>query len=75
LSDFLDWVGRETGKRIVYASPQALQVARGVVLRGSIGELDPESALTAVLSTTELRRFATQDDSIGLELAPAAEPR
>ncbi|HET9447904.1 MAG TPA: FecR domain-containing protein [Steroidobacteraceae bacterium] len=75
LSDFVEWVGRETGKRIAYASPQALQVARGVVLRGSIGELDPESALTAVLSTTELRRFATQDDSIGLELAPPAEPR
>jgi ferric-dicitrate binding protein FerR (iron transport regulator) len=75
LSDFLDWVGRETGKRIVYASPQVLQVARGVVLRGSIGELDPESALTAVLSTTDLRRFATRDDSIGLELAPPAEPR
>jgi ferric-dicitrate binding protein FerR (iron transport regulator) len=75
LSDFLDWVGRETGKRIVYASPRALQAAQGVVLRGSIGGLDPESALTAVLSTTDLRRFPTQDDSIGLELAPPAEPR
>ena len=75
LSDFLDWVGRETGKRIVYASPRALQVAQGVVLRGSIVGLDPESALAAVLSTTDLRRFATQDDSIGLELAPPAEPR
>jgi ferric-dicitrate binding protein FerR (iron transport regulator) len=75
LSDFLDWMGRETGKRIVYASPQALQVAQGVVLRGSIGGLDPESALAAVLSTTDLRRFATQDDSVGLELTTPAEPR
>lgn len=75
LSDFLDWVGRETGKRIVYSSPRAQQVAQGVVLRGSIGGLDPESALAAVLSTTDLRRFATQDDSIGLELATPAEPR
>ena len=75
LSDFLDWIGRETGKRIVYASPQALQVAQGVVLRGSISGLDPESALAAVLSTTDLRRFATQDDSIGLELATPVESR
>jgi ferric-dicitrate binding protein FerR (iron transport regulator) len=69
LSDFLDWVARETGKRIVYASPGALQVAQSVVLRGSIGGLDPESALVPVLSTTDLRRFATQDGSIGIELA------
>jgi ferric-dicitrate binding protein FerR (iron transport regulator) len=73
LSDFLDWVARETGKRIVYASPRALEVARGVVLRGSIGGLDPESAVSPVLSTTDLRRFATQDDSIGIELVPPAE--
>jgi hypothetical protein len=45
------------------------------VLRGSIGGLDPQSALEAVLSTTDLRRFATQDDSIGLELTPPAESR
>lgn len=69
LSDFLDWVARETGKRIVYASPRALEVAQTVVLRGSIGGLDPESALVPVLSTTDLRRFATQDGSIGIELA------
>ena len=76
LSDFLDWVARETGKRIVYASPRALQVAQSVVLRGSIGSLDPESALVPVLSTTDLRRFTTQDGSIGIELAaPAAANR
>jgi ferric-dicitrate binding protein FerR (iron transport regulator) len=69
LSDFLDWVARETGKRIVYASPRALQVAQSVTLRGSIAGLDPESALVPVLSTTDLRRFATQDGSIGIELA------
>jgi ferric-dicitrate binding protein FerR (iron transport regulator) len=69
LSDFLDWVARETGKRIVYASPRALQVAQSVVLRGSIGGLDPQSALVPVLSTTDLRRFTTQDGSIGIELA------
>jgi ferric-dicitrate binding protein FerR (iron transport regulator) len=73
LSDFLDWVARETGKRIVYASPRALQVAQSVVLRGSIGSLDPESALVPVLSTTDLRRFTTQDGSIGIELATPAD--
>jgi ferric-dicitrate binding protein FerR (iron transport regulator) len=75
LSDFLDWVARETGKRIVYATPQALDAARGVVLRGSIGNLDPESALAPVLSTTELRRFETDATSIGIELTAQVEAR
>jgi ferric-dicitrate binding protein FerR (iron transport regulator) len=75
LSDFLDWVSRETGKRIVYASPRALQVAQSVVLRGSIGGLDAESAVSPVLSTTDLRRFATRDDSIGIELITSTESR
>lgn len=75
LSDFLDWVARETGKRIVYATPQALEAARTVVLRGSIGNLDPERALEPVLSTTELRRFETDDSSIGIELTAPAKAR
>jgi ferric-dicitrate binding protein FerR (iron transport regulator) len=69
LSSFLNWVARETGKRIVYASAQAQKAAQDVVLRGSIAGLNPESSLSVVLSTTELRRFKTNDESIGIELA------
>jgi ferric-dicitrate binding protein FerR (iron transport regulator) len=69
LAAFLDWVSRETGRKVVYASQAAQSTAGDVKLRGSIAGLDPETALGAVLSTTQLRRYETQDDSIGIALA------
>ena len=39
-----------------------------VKLRGSIAGLDPDTALSAVLSTTQLRRYQTNDE-IGIALA------
>jgi ferric-dicitrate binding protein FerR (iron transport regulator) len=66
LAAFLDWVARETGRTIVYATPQAQLTAEAVRLHGSIAGLDPDAALAAVLSTTELRRYQTQDDVIGI---------
>lgn len=68
LTEFLNWVARETGKRIVFATAQAQQISDKVVLRGSIQSMDPETALAVVLSTTELRRFETNAESIGIEL-------
>ncbi len=54
LAEFLEWVGRELGRDIVYATPQDEQEARQVILRGSIGALAPRESLMAVLSTTRL---------------------
>jgi len=71
LAAFLDWLGRETGRRVVYASPAAQNAARQVKLRGSIEGLDLETALTAVLSTTNLRRDPSQPGAIGIAIAPA----
>ena len=68
LAAFLDWLARETGRRVVYASPQAEDAARTVKLRGSIEGLDLETALTAVLSTTDLHRYETQPGVIGIAL-------
>jgi ferric-dicitrate binding protein FerR (iron transport regulator) len=68
LAAFLDWVARETGRAIVYATPEAQHTAETVRLHGSIAGLDPEAALAAVLSTTELRRYQTKDDVIGVVL-------
>lgn len=70
LSSFLQWVARETGRRVVYSSPQAAAAAAEVKLRGSIAGLDTDAALAAVLSTTQLRRYRTPDEEIGIELAP-----
>lgn len=55
LDEFLAWVGRETGRKVEFASPAALAEARRIVLRGTTAGLSPERALPAVLSTTSLR--------------------
>ncbi|MGB5102899.1 MAG: FecR family protein [Steroidobacteraceae bacterium] len=52
---FLAWVARETGRAIVYATPEAAQRAREVALRGTVEGLTPDEAVVAVLSTTSLR--------------------
>jgi ferric-dicitrate binding protein FerR (iron transport regulator) len=69
LADFLEWVARETGRQVIYASPEAQTTARSLKLRGSIEGLDPETALSAVLSTTEFARYETSDNLIGVQLA------
>jgi ferric-dicitrate binding protein FerR (iron transport regulator) len=66
---FADWVARETGRKVVYASADAQRTANQVTLRGSIAGLDPDTALSAVLSTTQLRRYQTKDELIGIALA------
>jgi hypothetical protein len=73
LAAFLDWVARETGRSVVYATPQARLTAEAVRLRGSIAGLDPDAALAAVLSTTELRRYQTKSDVIGVALTRASD--
>lgn len=52
---FLAWVARETGRAIVYATPEAARRAREVALRGTVESLTPDEAVVAVLSTTSLR--------------------
>jgi ferric-dicitrate binding protein FerR (iron transport regulator) len=61
LDEFLTWVARETGRELVYDTPQAQAAARELKLRGSIAGLDPHAALAAVLSTTQLRRLAADE--------------
>lgn len=68
LASFLQWIARETGRRIVYSSPRAEAAAAEVKLRGSIAGLDADAALAAVLSTTQLRRYRTPEQEIGIEL-------
>ncbi len=55
LAEFLAWVGRELGRRVMFASPESEAEASRVLLSGSIAGLAPEDALTAVLPTTPLR--------------------
>lgn len=55
LADFLSWAGRELGRDVVFASPDAEAEAARVRLSGSIGGLSPDDALAAVLPTTPMR--------------------
>jgi ferric-dicitrate binding protein FerR (iron transport regulator) len=55
VESFLVWAARETGRTIVYGSPDAARQARQVTLTGTVEGLSPEEAVTAVLSTTTLQ--------------------
>jgi len=67
LSAFLAWVARETGRTVEFTSPAARDAAQRTMLRGSIADLDPHAALTAVLATTELRE--TGGDARRIEIS------
>lgn len=55
LSDFLDWVARETGRKLVFADPASETEATAAILHGSVATLSPDEALQVVLPTTRLR--------------------
>lgn len=61
LADFLTWVARETGRSLNYATPDVQRLSQQLRLRGSIENLNPDQALTAVLATTDFH--LTADDS------------
>ena len=50
LDEFLAWVGRETGRQVVYASADAAREAEQTTLRGSVSGLAPEAAVAAVFA-------------------------
>ncbi len=54
LTEFLAWVSRETGRDLVFASPEVRAAAEEIILRGSIAGLSPDAALAAVMATTNL---------------------
>ena len=52
---FLVWAARQTGRTVVYTSPEVARQARSVTLSGTVEGLTPDEAVAAVLSTTSLR--------------------
>lgn len=71
LDEFLAWAARETGRQLVYASPEAARAAESTQLKGSVEGLMPEAAVAAVLATTPSlqHRFAGSQ----LRIEPAAQ--
>jgi hypothetical protein len=68
LSAFLEWVARETGCELVYDSSAVQRAAAELQLFGSIAGLDPETALSAVLSTTKFRRLQAPQGTLLIAL-------
>ena len=59
LAKFLEWVARETGKTIRYATPEAQKQAEQLILRGTVSTLNVEQAFKAVMTTTGLTYIET----------------
>lgn len=53
LTEFLNWVSRETGRAVTFVTPAIQRAANGTMLHGSITGLDPDDALSAVMATTD----------------------
>jgi ferric-dicitrate binding protein FerR (iron transport regulator) len=61
---FLNWVARETGRRLQFQEPEIELQAREVVLHGRTRDLAPLQALDLMLSTTDLEYVLPADDVI-----------
>jgi hypothetical protein len=69
IDEFLHWVSRETGRKIVYGSPQAERIARSKDLVGQV-DMNPERALENYMMTTDLDwRYSEDGGVINVELA------
>ncbi len=68
--EFLAWAGRETGLKVVFATPESAAEAQRAVLSGSVAGLGPDEALAAVLPTTSLRS-TERDGELVIGLASA----
>lgn len=55
LAEFLDWVARETGRKLVIADDAALQQVQTIRMHGNVRGLEPLKALEAIMASTSLR--------------------
>ena len=72
----LDWVVRETGRPLRFASPDVERLASTTRLHGTIRHLPPMDALAATLATTDLGFEVLADGTILIDsrIADAAGP-
>jgi ferric-dicitrate binding protein FerR (iron transport regulator) len=60
LQVYLDWLSRETGKTVVFASVKVGESASSTILHGSIDGLSPMASLSAVLAATDFQLVASE---------------
>jgi ferric-dicitrate binding protein FerR (iron transport regulator) len=64
LLQFLEWVARETGRRVEFLGPEVEAQAREVILHGNTHDLTPLQALDLMLSTTDLEYVLSPEETI-----------
>lgn len=74
LGEFLAWVARESGRKLILADDQARRQAVTIRMHGSVHGLTPMQALSAVMATTELR-YDLPDGQIRVSFASETTPR
>jgi ferric-dicitrate binding protein FerR (iron transport regulator) len=72
LAEFLQWLAREQGWRLEYATPELARHAATVELHGSIDGLSGEEALAAVMASTGWR-YTLADGALAIDAR--REPR
>ena len=74
-TQLINWVARETGRRLRYESPAVEERAATVILHGNIHHLPPLAALEAMLATTDLE-YVLEGDTMEIRARsePIAEP-
>jgi ferric-dicitrate binding protein FerR (iron transport regulator) len=73
LAEFLDWVARETGRRLLVADDATRQQIAGISMHGSVRGLAPMDALNAVMASTSLR-FDLPAGAIRVSLSSESAP-
>jgi len=73
LGDFLEWVARESGRKLVLVDDATRKQAASVRMHGSVHGLTPMQALSAVMATTELR-YDLPDGQIRVSFASESTP-
>jgi ferric-dicitrate binding protein FerR (iron transport regulator) len=68
LGEFLTWVARESGRKLILVDDRARTRAAAIRMHGSVRGLTPMQALSAVMATTELR-FDLPDGQIRVSFA------
>jgi len=74
LGEFLEWVARESGRKLVVSDDRARRQVAAIRMHGSVHGLTPMQALSAVMSTTELR-YDLPNGQIRVSSASETTPR
>jgi ferric-dicitrate binding protein FerR (iron transport regulator) len=74
LRRFLEWVARETGRRLRYDSPETEMRVNQVVLHGTTPNRAPVQALEIALATTDFDYSLLEDGTILLRRRNASSP-